>query len=51
MAKNQVKAAGGQRTAGSTINITIQLTLPETTDESVYEKSFAAMNKHLLAGD
>lgn len=51
MAKNQVKAPGGQRTAGSTINITIQLTLPETTDEAVYEKFFAAMNKHLLAGE
>jgi hypothetical protein len=36
---------------GSTININIQLTLPETTDESVYEKFFAAMKKHLLVGD
>jgi Family of unknown function (DUF5343) len=51
IARSQVKAAGGQRTVGSTININIQLTLPETTDESVYEKFFAAMNKHLLAGD
>jgi hypothetical protein len=31
-----------------TININVQLTLPETTDESVYDKLFAAMKKHLL---
>jgi hypothetical protein len=40
-----------RRSTGSTININIQLTLPETTDESVYEKLFAAMSKHLLVGD
>jgi hypothetical protein len=34
--------------AGVTININIQLTLPDTTDESVYDKLFAAMKKHLL---
>src|SRR5579864_5588474 len=51
LTRSHVKTASGQRTAGSTININIQLTLPETTDESVYEKFFAAMNKHLLAGD
>jgi hypothetical protein len=35
--------------AGVTININIQLTLPDTTDESVYDKLFAAMKKHLLS--
>jgi len=33
---------------GVTININIQLTLPETTDETVYDKFFAALKKHLL---
>lgn len=40
-----------RRPTGSVININIQLTLPETTDESVYEKLFAAMSKHLLLGE
>lgn len=35
--------------AGVTININVQLTLPDTTDESVYDKLFAAMKKHLLS--
>jgi hypothetical protein len=35
---------------GITVNINIQLTLPETTDESIYEKLFSAMKKHLLSG-
>jgi len=35
--------------AGITININVQLTLPDTTDESVYDKLFAAMKKHLLS--
>ena len=34
---------------GVTININIQLTIPDTTDESVYDKFFAAMKKHLLS--
>ena len=34
---------------GVTININVQLTLPETTDEAVYDKLFAAMKKHLLS--
>ena len=50
IARDQVKS-WSQRATGSTININIQLTLPETTDESVYEKFFAAMNKHLFAGE
>jgi hypothetical protein len=35
---------------GITININVQLTLPETTDETVYDKLFAALKKHLLSG-
>jgi len=35
--------------AGLTVNINIQLTLPDTTDESVYDKLFASMKKHLLS--
>lgn len=35
--------------AGVTININIQLTLPDTTDESVYDKLFASMKRHLLS--
>lgn len=31
-----------------TINLNIQLTLPETTDEKVYDKFFQAMKKHLM---
>ncbi|MDH7577642.1 MAG: DUF5343 domain-containing protein [Bacillota bacterium] len=33
------------------ININIQLTLPETTDEKVYEALFSSMKKHLLTGE
>jgi hypothetical protein len=31
-----------------TININVQLTLPDTTDETVYDRFFAALKKHLL---
>lgn len=34
---------------GITININIQLTLPETTDENVYDRLFSSMKKHLLS--
>lgn len=34
---------------GVTININIQLTLPDTTDESVYDKLFISMKKHLIS--
>lgn len=34
--------------SGATININVQLTLPETTDEAVYEAFFRAMREHLL---
>lgn len=36
--------------SGVTINVNVQLTLPETTDATVYEKLFAAMREHLLDG-
>ena len=42
---NIVKGMG----TGVTININIQLTLPDTTDENVYNKLFEAMKKHLLS--
>lgn len=41
-----VRGLGG----GFTINVNVQLTLPETTDGAVYEKLFAAMREHLLEG-
>jgi hypothetical protein len=42
--------ASSSRGAGAiTINVNVQLVLPETTDEEVYERFFAAMRKHLLA--
>lgn len=44
--RRQVVGAGG-----TTININVQLTLPETTDEGVYEAFFRAMREHLLADD
>lgn len=34
---------------GLTINLNIQLTVPETTDEKVYDKFFEALKKHLLS--
>lgn len=34
---------------GVVINLNIQLTMPETTDEKVYDKFFEAMKKHLLS--
>lgn len=34
--------------SGVTLNINIQLSVPETTDEKVYEKFFEALKKHLL---
>ncbi|HHW17873.1 MAG TPA: DUF5343 domain-containing protein [Firmicutes bacterium] len=33
---------------GITVNVNIQLTVPATDDESVYEKFFTALRKHLL---
>ena len=35
--------------AGFTVNINIQLTVPETTDKDVYDEFFAALKRHLLS--
>ena len=42
-------AAERSRQAGQAlvVNLNIQLTLPETTDDSVYERIFSAMKRHL----
>jgi hypothetical protein len=32
-----------------TVNINVQLVLPESTDEEVYRKFFAAMREHLIS--
>lgn len=34
---------------GLTVNLNIQLTVPETTDEQVYDKFFESLKKHLLS--
>jgi hypothetical protein len=34
--------------AGLAININIQLALPDTTDESVYDNLFSSLRKHVL---
>ena len=34
--------------SGMTINVNVELTLPETTDEKVFEAFFRAMRKHLI---
>lgn len=35
-------------TSGVTINVNVQLTIPETTDEKVFDAFFASMRKHLI---
>lgn len=35
--------------SGVTINLNIQLSVPETTDEKVYDKFFESLKKHLLS--
>jgi hypothetical protein len=37
--------------AGLTVNINVELTLPETQDEKVYQAFFKAMRQHLLSDD
>jgi hypothetical protein len=37
------------RPQGVTVNINVQLVLPESTDEDVYRKFFAAMREHLIS--
>lgn len=46
----QPQAGAVVRGSGFTINVNVQLTLPETTDGTVYEKLFAAMRENLLEG-
>ena len=41
-------ATGRGRGQGVTINVNVQVTLPATTDGTVYDKLFAAMRQHLL---
>ena len=40
---------GKTQRSGMTININIQLTLPEGSDSETFEAFFKAMNKHLLS--
>ncbi len=46
---NKMASLANNNSNGLIINLNIQLTVPETTDESVYEKFFSAMKKHLLS--
>ncbi len=43
-----LKRSGPSKESGVTININIQLTLPDTTDPKVYDNFFAAMKTHLF---
>jgi Family of unknown function (DUF5343) len=47
-ASPELPIAARQAIAGATININVQLVLPESADETVYERFFSAMKKHLL---
>ena len=44
----RVLTKGAVRNTGLTINVNVQLTLPESKDPKVYERLFAALEKHLL---
>jgi len=50
-AKTAIPIRAQQRSGGVTININVQLVLPDTTDEALYDRFFGAMKKHLLASD
>ena len=41
-------ADGATVSQGITVNVNIQLTLPETKDSSIYDKIFESLKKHLL---
>lgn len=43
--------SGAKPSAGIAININVQLTLPETTNEKVYESIFHAMKRHIINAD
>lgn len=47
-----VRPASTPRTygAGVTVNVNLQLTLPESTDPAVYDALFASLKKHVLSG-
>ena len=47
-AKGAGKGGAPPTTAGPTVNLNIQLTLPEGADAETFEQFFAAMRKHLL---
>jgi hypothetical protein len=46
-----VKSSGTHESGEREVNITIniQLTLPESKDDEVYDKFFAALKKHLMS--
>lgn len=44
-------AAPERQAAGLTVNVNIQLTLPETTDSKVFDAFFKSMKQHLLTED
>jgi len=46
---NQLSRQFKESKNGLTINLNIQLTVPETTDEKVYDKFFESLKKHLLS--
>ncbi len=46
---NQLSKQFKETKGGLTINLNIQLTVPETTDEMVYDKFFESLKKHLLS--
>jgi hypothetical protein len=46
---NQLSKQFKESKSGLTINLNIQLTVPETTDEKVYDKFFESLKKHLLS--
>jgi len=49
--KPACETISGMLPRGFAVNVNIQLTLPETTDEKVYDTFFSAMRRHLLMGD
>lgn len=46
---NQLSRQFKESKNGLTVNLNIQLTVPETTDEKVYDKFFESLKKHLLS--
>jgi hypothetical protein len=46
---NQLSKQFKESKSGLTVNLNIQLSVPETTDEKVYDKFFESLKKHLLS--